>query len=194
MATTDTLKTESLLEQFLIGFQELAKEITEKSIKQANDEDEKTVIQAFSPSVINQVSELNNYIREAANRSSKQQISEIEQVLKVTSGVSLTKNAKGILPSIGSIIGKLGLSRIIKEIKKIIRAIFEALGIKIPKWLDALFNIIDELFDSIFSAGSSKLATILSIQEQNYLAELTQLAKLQQANQYRNQEDEDDEK
>jgi hypothetical protein len=139
------------------------------------------------------VSELNNYIREAASRSSNQQISEIEQVLKVTAGVSLTKNAKGILQSISSIIGKLGLSRIIKEIKKIVRAIMDALGIKTPKWLNALYNIIDEIFDAILSAGSSKLATILSIQEQNYLAELTQLAKLQQANQFRNQDDEDDE-
>jgi hypothetical protein len=180
------------LEMFLSEFKELTIQTTKEALKLANDEDEKAVIEAFSPTLINQVTELNNFLLENSSRSSRQQIMEVEQVLKVTSGISLANNAKSIFPSLGSIIGKLGLSRIIKEIKKIVRAILEAFGIKLPKWIDALLNIIDEIFDAIFGAGSSKLATILSIQEQNYLAELTQLAKLQQANQFKYQEDNED--
>lgn len=187
----DLKKSKGQLEDFLSEFKDLATQITEQALKQADNEDEKAVIKAFSPTLINQVTELNNFILENANKSSRQQKAEVEQVLKVTSGVSLAQNAKGIFPSIGSVVGKLGLSRIIKEIKKIIRAILDALGIKLPKWLDALLNIIDEIIDAIFGAGSAKLATTLSIQEQNYLAELTQLAKLQEANQFKYQEDND---
>lgn len=66
------------------------------------------------------------------------------------------------------------------------------MGTSLPKWLDGLLNIIDEIFDAIFSAGSAKMASTLSVQEQNYLSELTQLAKLQQANQFKYQDDEDE--
>lgn len=189
---TESKKTEGQLEVFLSEFQDLTSKTVEQAVKQADDEDEKAVIKAFAPTLIGQVTELNNFILENAEKSSRQQKLEVEQVLKVTSGVSLAKNAKGLFPSIGSILGKLGLSRVIKEIKKILRMILEAFGIKLPKWIDALFNIIDEIFDAIFGAGSAKMATTLSIQEQNYLAELTQLAKLQQANQFKYMDDSDE--
>ena len=58
--------------------------------------------------------------------------------------------------------------------------------------MDGLLNLIDGIVAAILLAGSAKKATTLSIQEQNYLAELTQLTKLQQANQFRSQNDDDD--
>ncbi|UOX32987.1 hypothetical protein LXD69_13185 [Flavobacterium sediminilitoris] len=192
MATSET-KSNNVLEQFLNDFLDLTSGYTKKAIDYANDEDEKAVIRAFSPTLISQVTELNKYVKESVEQSSRQQIKEVNQIINITSGISLVQNAKGIFPSLGSLFGKLGLSRIVKEIKKIFRMILEALGIKLPKWLDALLNIIDEIFDAIGSAGSAKLATTFSIQEQNYLAELTQLAKLQQANQFRFLENDEDE-
>ncbi len=193
MSSTETKNQGNRLDEFLNEFQSLTANITKQALTYADDEDEKAVISAFSPTVINQVRELNGFIRENVGKASRQQLSEVDQALQVTAGASLTKNAKSIFPSLGSVVGKLGLSRIIKEIKKIIRIILDALGIQLPSWIDALLNIIDEIFDAIFSAGSSKLATTMSIQEQNYLAELTQLAKLQQANQFRYQDSDDDE-
>ncbi|KIX22657.1 hypothetical protein SY27_02200 [Flavobacterium sp. 316] len=192
MATSET-KSNNVLEQFLNDFLDLTSGYTKKAIDYASDEDEKAVIRAFSPTLISQVTELNKYVKESVEQSSRQQIKEVNQIINITSGISLVQNAKGIFPSLGSLFGKLGLSRIVKEIKKIFRMILEALGIKLPKWLDALLNIIDEIFDAIGSAGSAKLATTFSIQEQNYLAELTQLAKLQQANQFRFLENDEDE-
>lgn len=189
---TDTKKSGGTLEDFLSEFEQLTSKITEEAYKQANDEDEKAVIKSFSPALVNQVTELNNFIRENSAKSSRQQKSQVEQALKVTSGVSLVQHAKGIFPSLGSVVGKLGISRFIKEIKKVFRIILDLLGISLPKWLDGLLNIIDEIFDAIFSAGSAKMASTLSVQEQNYLSELTQLAKLQQANQFKYQDDEDE--
>ncbi|WP_405225200.1 hypothetical protein [Dokdonia sp. Asnod1-B02] len=98
-----------------------------------------------------------------------------------------------MFPSIGSLVGKLGIDRIIKEIKKIIYTILDMIGIKLPKWLDKIINLIDEIIAFILSGGSSKMMTTFSIQEQNYLNELTQLAKLEQAHQFKFQEDEDEE-
>ena len=191
MATT-AAKKEPQLEVFLNGFQELIKAATERSLELATDEDEKNVIKPFSLTLVNQATELNNFIRASTKKISKQQSSEIDKLLSVTSGVSLVESAKGILPSLGSVVGKLGFSRIVEMIKKIIRAIFDLLPIKLPKWIDSLIDLIDEILNSILSVGSSKLATMLSVQEQNYLAELTELAKLQQANLFKYQDNDDD--
>ena len=190
---TETKKSENVLEQFLSEFETLVSGITEHALKNAEDEDEKAVIQSFAPSLNNQIFELNQFIRESAKKSSKQQERDVLEVLKISSGVSLAKNAKGMFPSIGSLVGKLGIDRIIKEIKKIIYAILDMIGIKLPKWLDKIINLIDEIIAFILSGGSSKMMTTFSIQEQNYLNELTQLAKLEQAHQFKFQEDEDEE-
>ncbi|WP_339844881.1 hypothetical protein [uncultured Dokdonia sp.] len=190
---TETKKSDNVLEQFLSEFETLVSGITEHALKNAEDEDEKAVIQSFAPSLNNQIFELNQFIREGSKKSSKQQERDVLEVLKISSGVSLAKNAKGMFPSIGSLVGKLGIDRIIKEIKKIIYAILDMIGIKLPKWLDKIINLIDEIIAFILSGGSSKMMTTFSIQEQNYLNELTQLAKLEQAHQFKFQEDEDEE-
>ncbi|TVZ22882.1 hypothetical protein JM84_1796 [Dokdonia sp. Hel_I_63] len=190
---TETKKSDNVLEQFLSEFETLVSGITEHALKNAEDEDEKAVIQSFAPSLNNQIFELNQFIREGSKKSSKQQEHDVIEVLKISSGVSLAKNAKGMFPSIGSLVGKLGIDRIIKEIKKIIYAILDMIGIKLPKWLDKIINLIDEIIAFILSGGSSKMMTTFSIQEQNYLNELTQLAKLEQAHQFKFQEDEDEE-
>ena len=190
---TETKKSDNVLEQFLSEFETLVSGITEHALKNAEDEYEKAVIQSFAPSLNNQIFELNQFIREGSKKSSKQQERDVLEVLKISSGVSLAKNAKGMFPSIGSLVGKLGIDRIIKEIKKIIYAILDMIGIKLPKWLDKIINLIDEIIAFILSGGSSKMMTTFSIQEQNYLNELTQLAKLEQAHQFKFQEDEDEE-
>jgi|GEM_PF-5320101 len=190
---TDNKNTANPLDSFLKEFHQLTIRITEESHKRADDEDEKAVIKAFSPTLIDQVNGLNGYIREQVRKGSKQQIAETDRVLSLTSGVSLAKNASGVLPSVGSVLGKLGLSRIVKELKKIFRAIMDVLGVVLPPWFDALLNLIDEILDGILSAGSAKMATTLSIQEQNYLSELTHLSKLQHANRLRFSDDDDDE-
>lgn len=181
------------LTQFFGEFRELVNLIPREIQTLQEDADEKAVVQAFAQTLYNQVDQLSDYVLGLVGRSSKQRQAEVQHVLLVTSGMTLVKEAKQMLPSIGSVAGKLGLSRVVKELKKIIRLILDAIGAPLPRWMDGLLNLIDEILDAILSAGSAKMATTLSIQEQNYLAELTQLAKLQQANQFRSQNDDDDE-
>ena len=147
MADTKDLG-ESLLKAFLGEFETFIGDMLKHALKAAEDEDEKAVISAFHPTLVSQVKELNAYALSSEKRASKQQKAEVAQLMKISSGVSLAKNGNGLLGSIGSAIGKLGISRIVKEIKKIIREIFKLLGIKFPRWLDGIFLLICLLYTS----------------------------------------------
>lgn len=185
-------ETSKALNDFLTEFQNFASQVTEAALHHAQDEDEKAVINAFAPAFLNQTKELSNYVLAQSSVVSRQQSADADQVLKVSSGATLAKGAKGLFPSIGSIIGKLGLDRILKELKKIIKAILKAFGIKLPKWLDAIINLIDEILAAILSGGSSKVSTILSEQEVLYLKEITELEKLEKASALNNDMEEAD--
>jgi len=188
----ETTTRKNPLDEFSEAFEKFIIDLGEKALASASDQDEKAIIKAFHPSLVEQVKQLNSYTKSAYATASKNQKSEAEKVLKMSSAIPLAKSAQGLLGSIGSALGKLGISKILKELKKIKDMIFEALGISLPPWLDTLLLLIDEIADSIFGAGSAKIAAALSVQEQNYLAELTQLSKLKHAKQYRYADFDDD--
>ena len=105
----------------------------------------------------------------------------MERLLKMTSGPTLVKSLKGALPSIGSVVGKMGIGGIITEIKKIIDFILQYLLPDLPNWIHQLILLIDEIINDILSGGIIKIKNALSQAEQNFLAELTGLARLQKA-------------
>jgi len=180
METKNQDKT--LLNEFLQIFEQIPSEIVKSLLRVTVDEDEKNVINAFAPTLQGQFKELSLYITDISTKASKQNVVEVDRFLKVSSAVSLANNLKIAMPSIGSVIGKLGISGIIMEIKKIIYAILDILGITLPKWLDKLINLIDEIIHDLFGGASLSLRNTLSHMEQNYLAELTLLSRLEKAN------------
>lgn len=186
-------KNQTLLQEFLQTIEQIPSDVVAELLKVTVDEDGKNIINAFAPTLINQFKEISLHLNEMSTKATKQNLTEVEQFLKISSGVSLAKNLKIALPSIGSIIGKLGIDGIIKEIKKIILKIFELLQINLPLWVDSIINLIDEIIADLFGGDSIKLKTALSQAEQNYLAELTQLAKLEKVRSYSvKDEDEND--
>jgi hypothetical protein len=170
-----------LLSSFLENLETVPKELIEALLHVSCDEDEKNVIHAITPAFVNQFKELSNFISEQACKCSKQSAANVEQFLKISSAKMLLEDLKIALPSIGSIVGKLGIDGIIKEIKKVIKEILKLFGVSLPDWIDTLVNLIDEIIATIFGVTSAKLRITLSQIEQHYLAELTQLAKLQKA-------------
>lgn len=172
---------ESLLQDFLQNIERIPADLTEAALNAATDEDEKTIIRAFQPTLSDQFTQLSMHLNEAAAKAAPHQRDEAEKYLRMSSGVSLATNLKSAFPSIGSIIGKLGIDGIIKEIKKIITKLLELLHITLPGWVLDLVNLIDEILANILGAGSTKTRTALSIAEQNYLGELTHLARLKKA-------------
>ncbi|MET3536762.1 hypothetical protein [Chryseobacterium limigenitum] len=186
-------KTENLLQEFLRKIESLPVEITENLLKYSNDEDEKNIINTFAPTLKNQFKELSLFINEQSMKGTRQGNSDVEQFLKIASPNQMMSNMKIALPSIGSIVGKLGIDGIVKEIKKIIKEILGLFGINLPKWIDGLLTLIDEILNIIFGGGSAKMRIAMSQIEQHYLAELTQLAKLKKATKELSNDEENDE-
>lgn len=182
-----------LLNEFLQSIEKVPIQVVEALLQVTENEDEKNVINAFAPALTNQFRELSLAGFDRMGRVSPQKLNEAENFLKVSSGNLLTQNLKIALPSIGSFVGKLGIAGIIEEIKKIIKEIMRILGIKLGEKILAIINLIDEIFKHMFGGESMKLRNALSQMEQNYLAELTQLAKLEKASQFQFQDDDEDE-
>lgn len=185
--------TETILTLFLKKIENLPIEITDNLLKYSNDEDEKNIINTYAPTLKNQFKELSFFINEQSLKASSQGNADVEQFLKIASPNQMMSNLKIALPSIGSVVGKLGIDGIVKEIKKIIKEILGLFGINLPKWIDGLLTLIDEILNMLFGGGSAKMRIAMSQIEQNYLAELTQLAKLKKATKdLSNDEDNDD--
>lgn len=188
-----TQNPESLLSDFLKKLENLPADITDNLVKVSSDEDEKNIINTFAPVFKTQFKELSFFIGEQSQKASKQASADVEQFLKIASPVQMMSNLRIALPSIGSIVGKLGIDGIIKEVKKIIKELLGLFGITLPKWIDGLLTLIDEILNIIFGGGSTKFRIALSQLEQHHLAEQTQLAKLKRATKdLFGDEDEDD--
>ena len=165
----------SLLDEFLKELVNIPVLMTEALLKNSSDEDEKNIITSLAPTLKIQFQELSNSIQDLASKSSKQGVAEMNQILKSSAAMDITKSFKMALPSIGSLFGKFGIQEIIFAIKKIIRALF---GDKIPKWLDTILNIIDEILNMLKGGDSPKTKNMLSMAEQNFLREITLVEKL----------------
>jgi len=183
----------NLLNEFLGIFEELPNSIINGLLKNTSDQDEINVIKSFSATFSNQFKELSVYIKENHIKLSKQRQADTERFLRISSGLTLVKDANTLSSNLNSPISRIGVSGIIAEIKKIILAIFSIFGISLPQWILDIVNLIDEILNDILSIGNSRLSNTLSKKEQNYLAELTQLAKLKKATDYMNNEDEEEE-
>ncbi len=175
----DVKPTKTLLQEFLESIEQIPGDLVAAALKSSENEDEKAIINAFAPTLVNQFRELSTYITEISYSASKQTLVEVERLLKMTSGVSLVKSLKVALPSIGSIIGKLGIAGIIKEIKKIIYFILQTFFPNLPKWVWELILLIDQIINDILGGGIIKIKNALSEAEINYLAELKGLVQLQ---------------
>jgi hypothetical protein len=175
------MESRTLLVEFLDNFEPIPVDLVNKLLKITSDENEKNIINALAPTLINQFKESKKYLMDLSVQASKQSLNEVETFLKISSGISLAKNIKILLPSIPSPVGIIGLVKIIEQIKKVLEKIFELLSITLPKWVILLIDLIDEIINAMLSLGSLKMSNILSRLEVNYLAELTQVAKLEKA-------------
>lgn len=190
MENTD--KEPSLLREFLRSIEEVPKQIVEAVLKVSENEDEKNVINAFAPAFVNQFRELSVAATERAGIVSRQKLNEAEDFLRISSGNILADNLKIALPSIGSVVGKLGIAGLVQEIKKVIKKLFEILHFRLPEQFWAIANLIDEILHNLLGLGSIKMRNALSDLERNFLTEVTQLAKLEKASQFQVQDDDDD--
>lgn len=185
----DLSEIRAFFDQFATFVSEGAREL----IKISDDEDEKAVIKSLFPTVNSQIKETGAYIMERGEVANRQQRADAVQAFKMSSGPQLLTNAKGIFGSLKSFIGKLGFAKIAQEVKKIFRIIMDAFGWAIPKWIETILLLIDQIVNFLTGGKSMKMQTALSVQEQNYLAEMTLHARLQRAMSVDGVDDDEDE-
>ncbi len=181
------------LQTFLKSIENVPTDIVSELLRVTTDEDHKNIINAFAPTFTSQFKGLGSYLNEMSSHATKQSLADAETFLKISSASSLGNNLKIALPSIGSVVGKLGVDGIVKQIKKIIGFLLDILPIKLPSFVNKLIEFLDEVLGNILGGESMKMKTALSQAEQNYMAELTQLAKLEKAQSYRLEEKQDEE-
>lgn len=185
-------KKESLLNSFLSTFEKLPDHIIKGMLKQAGNEDEIFYIQSLKQTITAQFFELSNNIKELSGKSTSKQLSDAEHFIKMSSGMNLLDSAKSLSSRLASPLNKLGLSSIIHFIKKIFLKLAEIFNWTLPKWVIPLLELIDEIIDFLLSMGIFKLSNAMSRNHQNYLAEMTQMAKLQEAFSSRISQDEEE--
>lgn len=184
-ATKMESKHENNLESFLAAFAQLPQQVVDGMLLQSADEDQKTVIKAFGDVLIEQVTELSSYLRSTSSKISAQARIEVDTFLRLSAVNTLLRSARTVATNLASSSAKMSISGIFQEIKKIIEALLGIFGITLPKWVDALLVLIDEIVDWLLSGGSTHLAAALSRAHQNYLGELVQLARLEREHSWR---------
>lgn len=180
------------LDKFLARFVDLTSQLSTGMLAQSSDADDKELIASYAEPLREQVSQLSDYIRQAAKGASRQVIEEIGTVLRLTAADALTEGGMRIAQNLSSQKAKIAISDIIALIKKIIRALFEILNIRKPRWLEPLLELIDEIVNFLVSIGVLKLAHTLSRRHQDYMAELTQMKRLQRATTSGNHDEEEE--
>jgi hypothetical protein len=181
------------LTQFLKSLTDFSVKIEKGMLAQSDDEDATNVITAYSSVFRAQLTELCAYVQQRASKASRQANSEVATVLKLTSGNLLVQRGLDISQDLGSQTAKISISGIFELIKKILKAILDIFGITLPKWLDKLLELLDEILNFLLSAGLPRLANILSRQHQDYLSEQTQLARLERESAWRYESHDDEE-
>jgi hypothetical protein len=183
---------ENQLSVFLNNFEKLPAHVIKGMLNQANNEDEIFYITSLEPIITNQFYELSRHVRDMSTKASARQIADAEHFMKLSSGVILTNTVKSLSTKLSSPLSKIGLSGIIHEIKKIFLALVEIFKWTLPDWVLPLMTLIDEIIDDLMSMGVLKLSNIMSRKHVNYLAEMTEMKKLQIAYTSKNTKDEEE--
>ena len=169
MAKTGIKSSE--LEQFLTQFTQLPKQMIEGIKKSTTDEDYRAVSTNFLIPLQEQFDGIASFLRENIENESENTKSEINQLVIKSAGISMTKSAQKISLNLKSIFSKLGLNRIIKEIKKLIFFILDL--INAPKWIRKILLIIDQILNDLLGWDLPETEKeVLSMYEQAFYKEL----------------------
>lgn len=179
--------------EFLRSLREFPGTVEKGMLQQSNDDDATNVMKAYSDIFKAQVNELCAYLEERASKASRQAHAEAVTMLKLTAANLLAQRALTISSNLASQTAKISLSGLFELIKKIVKAILEIFDITLPKWFDKLEELLDEILNFFLSAGQPRLASILSRQHQDFLAELSHLARLERESAWRYQSRDEDE-
>lgn len=174
------------LNLFADGLINIPKIIVDALKNATDDQDEIAVINAYTQALERQFTELSQLLKRKFEMATPQEQVEVEQFLKIAGAAELIQAVNPLSLNIGSVIGKIGIKKLIDELKKLVFFLIDLLNL--PSWIEKLILLIDQILANILGAGSQTVANMLSQQEQNYLRELTRFAELQRQTNYRSDE------
>jgi len=96
---------------------------------------------------------------------------EFETLLRIVDPLKMIESFAKLLVGMAEAVAKLWI-KLLQEIKKIIRALWEIVFGKLPKWLEMALLLIDELANDAVSLMFPKLAAELHVGEVAYLREI----------------------
>jgi len=183
------------LDSFLASVDRFTSTIAAQALAAVGESEDRLLIQSTGESFVAQTRKLTDFLREAAPTAGPAQRQELDQFLKVQDGEALVARALQVnaqtLSAGGSAVsmGYLSwLNEIMLTLKKFLREIFDIFFGGMPKWLDALLTIIDELLNLLksllggrFGLKMSEVADQASREEVNFLREMAALAELKAA-------------
>jgi hypothetical protein len=164
--------------------------VADAMVAAAGDDPDTAVMKANGDLVTSHFKKMFEEANARFQSSSVKTKQEIGEIIRVTDGINLA--SVGEKAAISSLrIGKLGkgffawISKHLAELKKIIRLIVGTIFGSVPKWLNTLLDLIDQLWDlivsllsSIFGFDITQISKMLSAGKVNYLNEITAVAKL----------------
>lgn len=138
------------LTNFLRGFSDFGRELMERTIELSKDDpDTIRTVRVLADTFVEATSQLAAHIGERFGSMDSIGRETVEQHLRLSGAMTLLASARAAIEAPGAN-SKISLSFIITLVhllKKLIRAIFGALGIPFPKLLEALLHFIDELLE-----------------------------------------------
>ncbi|MEY2502286.1 MAG: hypothetical protein QOI07_2620 [Verrucomicrobiota bacterium] len=189
---------------FLASVDRFTETITEQIFAVVGDADDRLVIESTGQSFVAQTRKLTNHMREVAPAITPMQRRELDQFLRIQDGDALVERAllvseqtlaKG--PAAVTTGFLSWINEVMHTLKKIVGMIFDLFG-GMPKWLDTIFLIIDELLNllkSLFGKrvglNAREVAEQASQEEICFIQELKALAELQSARGWRRAGDEE---
>lgn len=143
----DEPRTKGGFPEFVRAYADFTRALVDRIQETNDDPDTVGAVRILGPVAVEQAAQLSRAAEEMYERLGPAEREVVERQLRLTAAMTLVRgmNESVAQPGANSKIGLALISVIVEAVKKIIRLIFELLGKPIPKWLDILMQIIDNI-------------------------------------------------
>ncbi|HEX4955520.1 MAG TPA: hypothetical protein VF017_19175 [Thermoanaerobaculia bacterium] len=188
-----------LLREFTGGISRYTESFRQQALeaaRRAEDEQTMAMVDSSTQALQVQMERLVTFTLTRAARLAPAQQQELNELVRHQAGVELLRSTTATMER-GMKAGWISkflrwLAKHFQEVKKILRAILEWIfglfGAALPRWIDALLNLADELknailglIEELLGGDSDRLARQLSAQEVQWFDELAAVARLGRA-------------
>lgn len=176
------------LSSFLACVDKYVATISAQATAVAPEGEQRLVIQATGESAVAQTKKLTDYFRTSAAGLAPAQRHDLDEFLQVQDGEAAVDRALQVSAKIlapGAAPASMSFLDFLDEILHFLKKILKELFPNLPKWLETILIIIDELMNllktllgGLFGLRMSQVADELSRGEVNFLREMTALAEL----------------